>query len=227
MFCPNCGASIPDGTAFCPNCGASVAASDNTGEQPEIQQTTDVRQTSYDQQNGSYQQTGYDQQSSSFQQTGYDQQNSSYQQADYSQPNSSYQQAGYGQQGYSQQPYQTYTVPVGTGTNRSIPLCIVLSFVTCGIYCFYWMYVLNEEINSLSGETNATNGGLVIVFSLLTCGIYAWYWLYKMGERSDIIKQNMGKASSSSAMLYLIFGIFGLGIVSYALMQDTINSAVG
>ncbi|MBQ2048328.1 MAG: DUF4234 domain-containing protein [Schwartzia sp.] len=112
------------------------------------------------------------------------------------------------------------------GNYRSIGLCIVLTIITCGIYGIYWMYVLNEEINSLSGETNATNGGLVILFTILTCGIYSWYWLYKMGERSDVIKQNMGQASSSSAILYLLFGIFGLSIVAYAIMQDVINKAV-
>lgn len=114
----------------------------------------------------------------------------------------------------------------GAGTSRNIVLCIILTFVTCGIYALYWMYVLNEEINSLSGEENATGGGLVILFTFITCGIYSIYWFYKMGERVDSIKVNHGMASSSSNILYLILAIFGLGIVNYALMQDTINKAV-
>ena len=77
----------------------------------------------------------------------------------------------------------------------------------------------------MSDEPNATSGGLVILFTIITCGIYSWYWLYKMGDRCDIIKQKMGRPASSSAVLYLILGIFGLGIVSHALMQDTINNA--
>ena len=32
--------------------------------------------------------------------------------------------------------------------------------------------------------------------------------------------------NGSSGILYLILGIFGLGIVSYCLMQDTINKAI-
>ena len=123
--------------------------------------------------------------------------------------------------------HNNYTRPSGYGKNRNIALCIIFSIITCGIYGLYWMYCLNEELNSLSGETNATSGAMVIIFSIITCNIYTWFWLYKMGERCDNIKQNMGRASSSSAVLYLIFGLVGLNVVSYALMQDTINLAVG
>ena len=67
---------------------------------------------------------------------------------------------------------------------------------------------------------------MVIIFSIITCNIYTWFWLYKMGERCDMIKEQMGKPGNSSPILYLIFGLFGLNVVSYALMQDTINEAV-
>ena len=106
---------------------------------------------------------------------------------------------------------------------KNIALCIVFSIITCGIYGLYWLYKLNDEINQLSGEPNATGGGMVILFTLITCGIYGWYWLFKMGERCDRIN---GTTGGSANVLYLVLGIFGLSIVSYALMQDTINKAV-
>ena len=84
------------------------------------------------------------------------------------------------------------------------------------------MIKLNDEVNLLSGETNATSGGMVFLFSLLTCGIYGIYWQYKMGERCDRIKGENG----NSAILYLILSIVGLSIVSYCLIQDTLNKAV-
>jgi hypothetical protein len=40
-----------------------------------------------------------------------------------------------------------------------------------------------------------------------------------MGEKCDYIAQT----HTSNNVLYLVLGIFGLGIVSIALMQDTIN----
>ena len=58
---------------------------------------------------------------------------------------------------------------------RSVGLCIVLSIITCGIYGFYWLYCLNEDVNEIT-ERPGTSGGLVVVFSLITCGIYSLYW---------------------------------------------------
>lgn len=105
---------------------------------------------------------------------------------------------------------------------RNIAVSIILSVITCGIYGIYWMIQLNDEINSLAGDTKAPSGGIVFLLSLITCGIYGWFWYYKMGEKCDTIKQS----NSSSAIIYLLLGFFGLGIVNYCLMQDTINKAV-
>lgn len=109
-------------------------------------------------------------------------------------------------------------------TQRNIALCIVFSIITCGIYGWYWLYKLNDEVNELAGEPAATSGGLVILFTIITCGIYGWYWNYKMGERVDRIK-NTG--SDSNKILFIVLALFGLCIVNYAIMQDTINARVG
>ena len=105
---------------------------------------------------------------------------------------------------------------------RSIALSVILTIVTFGIYGLFWMYHLNNAINEMAQEPMATGGGTVVVLSLVTCGIYTLYWYYKMGERCDYIAQT----HTSNNVLYLILGIFGLGIVSVALMQDTVNRAL-
>ena len=105
---------------------------------------------------------------------------------------------------------------------RSVGLCIVLSIITCGIYGFYWLYCLNEDVNEIS-ERPGTSGGLVVVFSLITCGIYSLYWYYKMGDKLDRARQEQGIPTGSLGILYLVLGIFGLGIVSLALMQNEVN----
>lgn len=124
-----------------------------------------------------------------------------------------------------QNPYQP---PQGFGyppriTEKSIATCILLSIITCGIYMYYWLYCLNEDVRTLTGDRNGTTGGMVILFSIITCGIYLYYWFYKQGDAIDRLKIQRGGFGGSLGILYLILSIVGLSIVSYALMQNEIN----
>ena len=130
---------------------------------------------------------------------------------------------GFNPEGFSNNQNYGNNRPVSSIMERSIGLSILLSFVTCGIYAYYWLYKLNEEVNELSDDREATNGVLVIVFSILTCGIYTIYWFYKMGQRCNIIAND---PNGGREILYLILPFIGLGIVSFCLIQDTINKAV-
>ncbi len=128
-------------------------------------------------------------------------------------------QAGQTQAPYGNQP----TNPSAWGiTERSIPICVILSIVTCGIYSLYWFVKINNEINQLAGEPEATSGGMALLFTIITCDIYGIYWAYRMGQRSDRIHKTDGYAP----ILYLILQLFGLGIINYCLLQDTINKQV-
>ena len=64
------------------------------------------------------------------------------------------------------------------------------------------------------------NIGIAILLSIITCGIYGYFWAYKLGEKVDAIK---GNPAGNSNILYLVFEIFGLNIVTLALAQDAIN----
>ena len=68
---------------------------------------------------------------------------------------------------------------------RSIPLCIILSLVTCGIYGLYWLVCLANDINTASGRDNDTSGGMVLLLSIITCNIYVLYCMYKEVEKVD------------------------------------------
>ena len=106
--------------------------------------------------------------------------------------------------------------------NRSIPMAIILSLVTCGVYLLYWFVVMTDEANSVSDET-ATGGALSLIFTLITCGLYGIYWHYQMGKKlyDAGVKNNV--AISDNSVLYLILSLFGLGIVNYCLIQNDLN----
>lgn len=103
--------------------------------------------------------------------------------------------------------------------NRNIAMCVILSFVTCGIYGLIWLYQMTNDLNTVSRDPNGTSGGLVILLSIVTCGLYGWYWMYKAGQQLDAAN---GQQSSNS-IIYLILTICGLGIVSYCMIQNELN----
>ena len=99
-------------------------------------------------------------------------------------------------------------------TKKNIAVCIILTFVTCGIYSIYWLYKMAEGVNAVKQDPNATSPGMVIVWSILTCGIYELFWLYKAGETIDSACMMQGRPAGNKAILYLLLSIFGLGIVT-------------
>ena len=59
-------------------------------------------------------------------------------------------------------------------TDRSLLVYIILSFITCGIYGFYFIYTIARDMNIMcSGDGDSTPGlGAYIALSIVTCGIY-------------------------------------------------------
>lgn len=108
---------------------------------------------------------------------------------------------------------------------KSIVTCIILSIVTCGIYGIIWFINIVDDLNTASGDVNGQSGVVVFILTLVTCNIYGLYWAYKAGEKVSIIRQRNGLSSdSNNGILYLILNLFGLSIVTYALVQSELNN---
>ncbi len=107
--------------------------------------------------------------------------------------------------------------------NRNIAVCILLSFVTCGIYSIYWFICLTDETNTISKNGGDTSGVIAFLLTVVTCNIYGLYWAYRQGEKIDQAKTDRGISSNSSGIAYLLLCLFGFGIVAYALMQNELN----
>ncbi len=107
---------------------------------------------------------------------------------------------------------------------RGIGLSILLTIVTCGIYGIFWFISLTDDIKRVSGDESLPSGGMAFLLTIVTCGIYGFYWAYKMGKALQEIQTRANIAAvSDNSVLYLILQIFGLGIVNYALMQNSLN----
>lgn len=105
---------------------------------------------------------------------------------------------------------------------RNIATCIILSFLTCGIYGIYWFVTMTDDSNIVCKD-EAPSGIVALLLTIITCGIYGLYWYYKMGERLYLAGQKYKVTIDDNGFLYLILAIFGLGIVSTCLIQSDLN----
>ena len=105
---------------------------------------------------------------------------------------------------------------------RSVPLCIILSIVTCGIYMLYWYVCVTNEVNAVTGESGPS-GGVSLLLTIVTCGIYGLYWGWKTGDKLDASRARNGIVPGSFALLFLLLNLFELTIVTLAIAQSELN----
>lgn len=105
---------------------------------------------------------------------------------------------------------------------RSVPICILLSIVTCGIYAMYWFVAATNEVDAVTGDYGP-GGGMSLLFTILTCGIYGVYWAWKTGDKLDVSRVRHGAVPGSFPVLFLILNLLGLSIVTLAIIQSELN----
>ncbi len=203
MICSNCGANVEDGVKFCPVCGAAQPE-----PQPQPQPQPQPKQ-------GFCPKCGQPVDgSSSFC-------------ASCGAPLGAQQNQQYSNNGQYRNPDIGSYFPSsqnGAIPSRSIGLYLVLSIVTCGLFCIYWMIVLVNDLNRAADTPNDTSGGIVYLLSLVTCGIYGIYWMFKAGEKVSAIRRKMGVPDSgNNGIIYLILQLLGFGIINYCLIQNEVN----
>lgn len=110
---------------------------------------------------------------------------------------------------------------------KNLALYIILSIVTCGIFALVWLAMLANDLRTMSKDESKMSGGMVVLLTIVTFGIYGWIWYYQAGETLNSIKASRGiSADQSSGVLYLLLAVFGLSIVSSALIQDSLNKLI-
>lgn len=107
---------------------------------------------------------------------------------------------------------------------RSIPVAIILTIVTCGIYGIYWYYKTAETFyNAQTSNGLNTSPIVTILLSIVTCGIYGIYAYYVWGKAMPEIFARYGFAGEDRSVMYIILSIFGFSIINMALIQNDFN----
>ena len=100
---------------------------------------------------------------------------------------------------------------------RNIGTCVILSFVTCGIYAIYWAYKLSVEAVKVKDPSDpATLESLLCIF-LPFVGFFLAEKKFSEGC------QAIGYPHEDRSIIYLVLGLFGLSIVDLCLMQSDLN----
>ena len=100
-------------------------------------------------------------------------------------------------------------------------MVILLSIITCGIYGLYWIYKFGDELKEYTERTDI-NPGLDLLFCIL-CFPYTIYWIYKYGTILNQASNGPDAGMGDEVILYILLAVFGLGIVSMAIMQSKAN----
>ena len=110
---------------------------------------------------------------------------------------------------------------------KEIPMALILTIVTCGIYGIFWKAHMFKTMNMLLGYQKYSTIKWFIL-SIITCSIYTVYIEYIMGQ--DIldlqVKKKMPVPNTNLPILSLVLTGFGLLIVSEVIQQSELNKVL-
>lgn len=104
--------------------------------------------------------------------------------------------------------------------SRNIVTCILLTFITCGIYGIYWAVCLAREAVSVKDPSDSGVLEIILFLFLPFLGFYLAEQKFAAGCAAK------GIPHKDNSVLYLILGLVGLGIVDYCMLQNDLNQLV-
>ncbi len=134
--------------------------------------------------------------------------------------------------GYGGQPSNPPGVAGGPlKTHRGVLLFIVLTFITCGIYPWYFYYSVAKDANIICEGDGEETAGLLkhILLLFVTCGIYEYIWHCQFADRLRRNASRYGvtiEENGTTVLLWFIPGSFCCGIgsfVAYHIQMKNLN----
>ena len=119
--------------------------------------------------------------------------------------------------------------PFRLKADRSLIAYILLNFLTCGIYSWYFIYALARDVNAACAGDGRSTAGLLklILLSFITCGFYSLYWYYALGNRLAANASRYGLAfqeNGSTVLLWQFIGALLCGIGPFVAMHIIIKN---
>jgi hypothetical protein len=113
--------------------------------------------------------------------------------------------------------------PITPKSHINIPLYLVLTILTCGIFNLYWNHRQMEACNVLLNRREFSFWTWLLL-TILTCGIYHIFYQYKMGAAIVEIQHLLNRdIFYKLPLLSVIVTILGFSIVVDCIHQNEIN----
>ena len=108
---------------------------------------------------------------------------------------------------------KVYTSNRLIATNRGLLKYVLLTFITCNFYHFFFVHNLAKDINEICKDDHKKTSGVFkyIIFSFITCGIYPFFWIYNVANRIADYADNNGvriREDGTTIILWRLFGMF-------------------
>lgn len=107
------------------------------------------------------------------------------------------------------------------GRVRSIPMLILLSIFTCGLYPLVWYYEVSGELQDALGRRDIGPGAEVLLI-IVTCGLYAVYWWYKYGRMLAELQASRGLPVRDNSVMLCVLS----ALAPYVLWNDWIGMCI-
>ncbi len=118
---------------------------------------------------------------------------------------------------HHQDPYQDHSIV------QNIAVSLILSFLTFGIFAFYWQYKQMKILNAWLGSKEY-HFVRWFLLTIITCGIYEVYEEYKMSQSINWIEHKYKMdVHRNLPLVSVILTLFGMGIITTAIQQHYIN----
>jgi hypothetical protein len=105
----------------------------------------------------------------------------------------------------------------------NIPLYLILTILTCGVFNLYWNYRQMEVCNAVL-KRREFSFWVWLLLTILTCGIYHIFYQYKMGAAIVEIQRLMKKELFDKLpLISVLVTITGFSIIVDCIHQHEIN----
>ena len=103
--------------------------------------------------------------------------------------------------------------------NRNIITCLLLSVITCGVYCIYWAFMVGQEAVSVKDEEDRG------ILEGILCAMVPFIGFYLAEKKFAQGCADRGIEHENRSVMYLIIGLI-VPIVDLCIMQNDLNKLV-